>query len=144
MKIKINVKAALWAVFVIYTLWLIYMMFIGVSRNSSGFYRYNLIPFATIKNYVVNYSHFNFDTWFINLFGNIAVFIPFGIFLPLLFFKLQRVFSFLAAFIISITSLEVLQMVFQVGSFDVDDILLNSVGALMGYGLYRMNWNIKD
>ena len=69
----------------------------------------------------------------INILGNILLFVPMGIFLPALFDKMddfKRVvvtascISFLVEFI---------QLLTQTGEFDVDDILLNSIGGAIGY-----------
>ncbi|WP_228550271.1 VanZ family protein [Salinibacillus xinjiangensis] len=118
---------------ILYTSLLIYWMLFGFSRFPSDEYRYNLVPFLTIKQYVDNFDHFPFWTWLINIVGNIGVFIPFGILMPLAFQRLRKIASFLATFVIGIAVLETSQLLLRVGSFDVDDIILNSIGALMGY-----------
>ncbi|PPA93485.1 VanZ family protein [Brevibacillus laterosporus] len=81
---------------------------------------------------------------FLNLFGNILVFMPLGFFLPMLFARfasVNRVFLF--AFITSLL-FEIGQYLYMLGSFDVDDILLNSVGALCGFGCYRLSLFLID
>lgn len=95
-------------------------------------YNYNLVPFYTIKKYIVHYDHFNFGTWFKNLFGNIVLFIPIGLFLPLLNKKYRQAFILASASVLMITLVEVTQMLTRVGSFDIDDIILNTFGALLG------------
>ncbi|KRE48545.1 hypothetical protein ASG81_06650 [Paenibacillus sp. Soil522] len=95
-------------------------------------YNYNVVPFYTIKKYIVHHDHFNFEIWFKNLFGNIVLFIPIGLFLPLLNTKYRRVFILVAVAILLITAVELIQMLARVGSFDIDDIILNTFGALLG------------
>lgn len=95
-------------------------------------YNYNLVPFYTIKKYIVHHDHFNFEIWFKNLFGNIVLFIPIGLFLPLLNTKYKRVFILTAVSVLLITAVELIQMLARVGSFDIDDIILNTFGALLG------------
>ncbi|MDF0726629.1 VanZ family protein [Cytobacillus sp. S13-E01] len=119
-----------------YLLILLYSMFFGFSRTQSPIYMYNFMPFSTVKNYIIHYEYFPFSTWIINLAGNIGVFIPFGIFLPLLFPILRNIFRFIIIFIIGITMIESIQLVSKRGSFDVDDIILNTVGALIGFIVY--------
>ena len=72
----------------------------------------------------------------LNLAGNVLAFVPFGLFLPLL---VKRVRSFgktvLLGFEFSLF-VEILQLYSKVGSFDVDDILLNTTGVLIGYLLF--------
>ncbi|THE10217.1 VanZ family protein [Bacillus timonensis] len=113
-------------------------MFFAYFRTKGGEFRYNLMPFSTIKNYFTYYDHFPFHIWIINIAGNIGVFVPFGIVLPILFPKLSNFFLFLFAFIIGIFSLEILQLFSKLGSFDVDDIILNTVGAVIGFILLRL------
>lgn len=79
-------------------------------------------------------SKFNFNTSMINLIGNIGVFIPFGILIPLLFGR--RYSKFLSIFLRGLLVLEGLQLITRRGSFDIDDFLLNTVGATIGYGIY--------
>jgi len=125
-------------VFITYSLFLIYWMFFAFSRTEGGEFRYNFTPFSTIKNYFTYYDHFPFHIWIINIAGNIGVFIPFGIVLPILFPTLSNFFLFIFAFVIGITSLEVLQLFSMLGSFDVDDIILNTVGAVIGFILLQI------
>ncbi|MEH7381163.1 VanZ family protein [Bacillus sp. JJ1533] len=120
-------------VFITYSLFLIYWMFFAYFRTKGVEFRYNLTPFSTITNYFTYYDHFPLHIWIINIAGNIGVFIPFGIVLPILFPKLSNFFLFLFAFVIGIFSLEVLQLFSKLGSFDVDDIILNTAGAMIGY-----------
>lgn len=93
----------------------------------------NFVPFKTILNYLSGEP-----TWIIairNVWGNIMLFIPFGIFIPLLCrtFKWKSVLA--TAFVISAT-LEITQGIFRAGVFDVDDILLNILGVAIGYGVF--------
>ena len=83
-----------------YTLLLFYWMFVGFGRShriDMG-YSYNVIPFHTLKMYMFHADHFNVRTWFINVVGNVAVFVPFGIAVPYLSnMRLMRfAFSFLS------------------------------------------------
>ena len=74
----------------------------------------------------------------INVAGNVAVFIPFGFALPLLF---ERIKSFLQVLILSFSMsllAETMQLVLKVGCFDVDDLLLNTIGGCIGYAVYRI------
>ena len=72
---------------------------------------------------------------FTNLFGNVLIFMPFGFFMPVAC-KNRRFFSaFFYSFGLSLC-VETFQLVAKVGSFDVDDLLLNTVGGAAGYVLY--------
>jgi len=101
-------------------------------------YNYNLVPLYTIKKYIIHYDHFNPDIWFKNLFGNIVLFIPIGIFLPLFNKKYLNVFRLTFITILLIAAVELIQMLTRVGSFDIDDIILNTFGALLGLLMTRL------
>jgi glycopeptide antibiotics resistance protein len=129
-----------WTGFIAYLLFLSYQLFFvaygAYDRHAQEHLTWNLIPFSTLINYIRYIEHYGFTVWFVNLFGNIAAFIPFGFFAALLIRKcrekgritltISMLFSLLA---------EGLQATFKVGSFDVDDILLNSIGGLIGWSI---------
>lgn len=89
----------------------------------------NLELFKTIKMYIRYYERLNS---FENLFGNILIFIPYGMLYPLSFpsRRSRRLFGPLTC--LFICGIEVFQMVSAFGKFDVDDILLNCAGAMIG------------
>lgn len=105
-----------------------------IDMVKRGVYSANLIPFKTIKMYIRYYHDINgFD----NLFGNILAFMPFGVFLPAIFTKMRHVgFILLHSFWLSLF-IELFQLLSHFGEFDVDDILLNCFGALLGYCVYE-------
>ena len=68
---------------------------------------------------------------------NILLFVPMGVFLPLLYDSFDRIGKTAAAgFLISL-SVEVAQM-FGSGTTDINDLITNTAGACLGYGLYRL------
>ena len=71
---------------------------------------------------------------FINLIGNILIFVPLGIFLK--YFKIQLISAFMII-IILVISIESLQYLTKRGIFDIIDIFLNIIGAIIGYILIR-------
>lgn len=99
-------------------------------------YDYNLIPFKTITTYITRYEHYNFNTWFNNLFGNILLFIPLGFSAPYFSKKTRNLNQFFLLILTIIVILEVSQMLLHVGSFDIDDVILNTLGGLVGFGIY--------
>ncbi|MHA0858084.1 VanZ family protein [Paenibacillus sp. CMAA1364] len=119
-----------------YTTLLTYWMILGFGRrHTNSDFRYNLKPFQTIKHFL-HIDRFTTDVWVINLFGNIGAFLPFGILLPIIFGgKLKR--SFLM-FFMGLFILESLQLLSRRGSFDIDDFILNSIGFIIGYGIYKL------
>lgn len=117
-----------------YMVLLTYWMLFGFGRHTQPEYRYNLRPMDTIKIYM-NVQYFTIDTWLINVFGNIGVFIPFGILIPLA--TGRRFLGALVTFELGLGTLELLQLLTKRGSLDVDDFLLNTIGFCIGYMLYR-------
>ena len=70
----------------------------------------------------------------INVFGNIIIFIPFGLFISS-YLKSKKVFSVFFISLITSAFIELVQL--KVGrSFDIDDIILNVIGSVIGYLLY--------
>ena len=94
----------------------------------------NYLPFYTVPFYFNGTDKLRYTKE--NLVGNIVLFFPFGILLPLLFRNL-RSFSKIVAitFVISLC-LELIQLFAILGNFDVDDLLLNVLGASLGFGTY--------
>jgi glycopeptide antibiotics resistance protein len=70
---------------------------------------------------------------FENLAGNIVVFIPFGFLLPMVLKRGRNFFVMLLNAFLFVTGIEVFQLFSAFGAFDVDDILLNCLGAVTGY-----------
>ncbi|MDC3416241.1 VanZ family protein [Aquibacillus salsiterrae] len=124
-----------------YMIILFYLLFFSAYRQSmKGTIDYNLVPLKTISNY---FYHFDSVGWFLltdNFFGNILAFVPFGLLLPELIKGKKKIFY--AWFAIgSSFGIEVSQLFFRVGTLDVDDILLNTLGAFIGYSIYQLLTN---
>lgn len=101
----------------------------------------NFVPFATISRFFKGYfvwQTVSFKAFAINIFGNILVFAPFGFFLPLIFQKQRKCLWFLLTMTAVITAVESLQLLLLTGSPDVDDLILNLLGASVGYVLTRI------
>ncbi len=92
-----------------------------------------LVPFDSILKY---YNSGNLWASMLNVVGNVVIFIPFGVYL-MLYSKKYTGKS--AVFIVFITSLlvEVTQFVLDIGIADVDDIILNVIGGLIGVWVYK-------
>ena len=97
----------------------------------------NLIPFLTIKNYyytlIGSSSGEMVRHCFINLAGNVLLFIPAGYLLPRLWRRQRKFVLFLFTCACLILLVEAIQLVTLLGSFDVDDVILNLSGMTLGY-----------
>ena len=96
---------------------------------------FNFIPFATIFLYfkAIFNADISFGVFAVNIFGNIIAFMPFGFFLPLLIKPLREYGRFILIVLSAILMIELLQFVFLTGSCDIDDVLLNSLGASLAF-----------
>ena len=105
---------------------------------------YNLVPFYTISNYwqvVTRYTNYSvLFHCFINLNGNVLLFIPAGYMMPRLFKKMRNYFRFFATGLGVMFLVEVLQLFTLLGSFDVDDLILNLFGMSIGFIIYHYLW----
>jgi glycopeptide antibiotics resistance protein len=114
---------------------------IGYSWSFEGLLRNiqfaNFIPFRTI---ISSLFRPQLPVVVTTLFYNILAFIPLGVLLPLISEKARnwRV-VLLVAILVSLT-FEVVQLAALIGSGDVDDVILNATGALLGYSLFTAVW----
>jgi len=120
----------------------VYVSFIEENHHT------NIIPFKTIKNLISLLKGSQYFYYaFTNLFGNILLFVPFSFLFYCLFNKVRGINILMISFLFSIV-IELLQFPMQRIS-DIDDILLNSLGALIGVFLgflviKRRNQAIKE
>jgi glycopeptide antibiotics resistance protein len=132
-------KILLWVIFFIYSLVLIKYLILD-RMHYSGFSArvYNVYPLNSIKQYIINKDHYNFNTWAMNLFGNLFMLFPFGVLSPLLFKKMKKTHLFLMTLLTFNFAIEALQYITMLGSFDIDDLIMNSSGAVIGYIVTRV------
>lgn len=98
-------------------------------------YHYNLVLFKEIKRFWEYREQLGMFAVFTNLFGNILIFVPFGFFMPMAS-KYRSLFSTLFySFGLSLC-VETFQLFSKVGSFDVDDLLLNTIGGVTGHVIF--------
>lgn len=100
----------------------------------------NLIPFATVKLFINAYKDANLNTFVVleNTLGNLFVFMPFALFVPNIFKKINSAAKFLICISVSVLIIEALQIVFLTGSADIDDFILNIGGAMIVYGILNI------
>ena len=147
MKKEFNHKAVMKLLFIIYMCVLMYVVFFAeaMGRTSQDGYVYNLTPLKEIKRfmkYICDNDALG-SVARLNIFGNIIAFIPFGIYLPYTSeSKLGFISTFLYTFSLSLT-IELVQLITKVGSCDVDDIILNTLGGVIGYILWYIYTKLR-
>lgn len=127
-----------WIAFVIYLVMMVYFLFFceQLGRIPSDTYHYNLKPFTEIRRYLNHVNEIGYFGVMLNILGNVVCFMPLGFVLPILsnrkwgFIRIT-IISFLASLVVEIT-----QLVTKLGSCDVDDIIMNTLGGLLGYILF--------
>lgn len=135
-------------VFFLYCLIMLFLLFARMpNERGLPFPEYlrthlNLVPFRTIRRFsrllVPPVRPYLVKIALHNLLGNVLLFVPLGYFLPALFSKLRGFFLTLLAVCVTVCCVEILQVLFIVGTCDIDDLILNLLGAAVGYGVYRI------
>lgn len=119
--------------FILYILCLFHIVtFQDVTWSTSNF-----IPFKEIFRYEIGSRLF-----FKNVIGNIILFLPYGFFISQ-FVKTKKIqiitfLVFIASFTIEITQLAIGRV------FDIDDIILNIIGGIIGFSLYRLTDIVRE
>lgn len=137
--------------FLLYVGFLIYFLFVAEWYGRTGAaeeYRYNLELFREIRRFLTYREELGSFTVFANLCGNILIFVPYGFFISMA----SRTRGFFKTLFCSMglsLCVEAVQLITRVGSFDVDDILLNTVGGVIGYIIFavcnmmRRNYDVR-
>lgn len=97
-------------------------------------YHYNLTPFREIKRFWRYREQLGIQA-FLNLIGNVLIFIPFGFF-EAIASKKRSFWGIVADGLFLSMLVEVFQLVTKVGRFDVDDLILNTAGVIIGYLIF--------
>lgn len=146
-----------WLLFGLYCLGMLYLLFfqrIGWHKDmaySQWLHQaVNLVPFRTVTGFTQMAVRENtasgsalFRLAVKNLGGNVFLFVPFGIFLPMLFRRQKRFWMFLITVTLTIVLVELLQLLTMLGSCDIDDLILNVFGAVCGFGLWKCAAGIR-
>ena len=148
-KSKSNRTKRLKFFFFLYCAFMVWLLFFrssgwidGLSYEQQLRQNINLQPFLTIGNYWKVICHRSNEQALmhcvINLGGNIFLFIPIGVLLPRIYPKLRIYFRFFCACFGIMFLVEVLQLFTLLGSFDVDDLILNLFGMTIGFIGYHL------
>ncbi len=134
-----NIPARL--LFLLYCAGMLWLLF--GQRMGTGFDETNVnwIPLETVKLYLhltQSSNPYFVRIAYINLVGNVVLFIPIGIFLPCIWKKMRLVFITAAVAVVAVCMVEILQYLTGLGSCDIDDLILNTVGVVLGYGAWRI------
>ena len=142
-----------YAVFIAYVVLMLWLLFgrrtaypLTGAYNEALLGSMNLRPFRTIRLFVDVIASGGTRVYdsslvlaaYINIFGNVVMFAPFGFFLPRLFPRLRRFWRTLLCAALLVAAVEVVQLLTRLGSCDIDDLLLNLSGVTLGYLAFRL------
>lgn len=103
-----------------------------------------ILPFwLNFKPFVYWFDYPTMKEALLNLIGNTTMFIPLGIVWPSVFKKLNTHGKRIAAGVGVTLTIEILQLPFYGRATDIDDLILNSIGFLMGYGIYLLAGKVR-
>lgn len=147
------IKKVLKILLIIYSIVLIYILFLYGARIGNQFHlaifskehieMINIVPFKTLLGFVerINNSTINTSIVLQNIFANLLMFIPMGMVLPVLFKeKFNKLWKMLIFIICFVLIVEMIQILAFCGSSDIDDLILNTVGCLWGYGIVQIRF----
>lgn len=136
------IRKAGWVLFLLYVLVLVYFLFFaeeyGRQDPGTGAYRYNLVPFQEIKRFWIYRQQVGGTAAFLNLGGNILGFMPFGFLLPVMAAGFRRFRVTVPLGFFMSLAVETVQLFTRAGSFDVDDLMLNTLGVILGFLLFQI------
>lgn len=128
--------------FIYYIYILLELLFIGnlfmLPRADGGSGRMNLVPFRTIYAYASLFERYPNMASVTNIIGNLLIFMPMSILLPLLFRPMRHWYLYLPFLGLLLVAIEVLQKITGRGRADIDDVILNFAGAFAVYLLFMI------
>ncbi len=136
-------------IFTYYCFLLIYLLFLSrcfmyILKESDGLLERirrntNLIPFRTIHTYLDGALKGE-RIAITNLLGNLLAFMPMAFFLPTYYKKLKKLFSFILCMFGIILVVEMIQAGTNTGFLDIDDLILNLLGAIIAFLLCKLKF----
>ncbi len=136
-KSKHKIRRAFLVALAAYLIYLTYLTFFDRMYGRVFFHRsVNLIPFKTIGWYITASN--NRTLILINIAGNIIAFMPMGFLLPLVSERMIKWSKVMLTALFATLTIEIVQYVLGVGVTDIDDVILNMLGAGAGYFLSRI------
>lgn len=156
MRLKRLISNMLTVCFICYMILLIYFLFFSEEYGRDEVYttyQYNLKLFHELRRYLAYKDQIGNLYFLINVVGNVVAFMPFGFLVPVLYREQRKeathnghyfrsfLFVTVLGFLLSL-GVETIQLVSKVGCFDVDDLMLNTSGVVLGYLIYYISKKI--
>lgn len=103
------------------------------EQHNMGIINFVYIPFSTIRSAL---HHIDNSSYRLDLFGSMLCYVPLGIFFPLIVSPNRKLFRTICFSLIIIICIESIQFFSLFGVFNIDDIILGTIGVLLGYIIY--------
>ena len=132
-KLKDKKKAEKLSNIIVFIYYIILIFNMVIFARYSNINSYNLIPFKSIINILKTGTMYSI---IINIFGNLFVFMPLDYFLIELFNVKKFSINFILSFGV-IQLIELFQYIFKVGVFDIDDLIIRTLGMMVFYIIYN-------
>ncbi len=131
--------------FILYIIMLAYFLFFSERYGRtivSNEYRYNLTVLKEVRRFITYRQLIGFESFVVNIFGNIFAFAPFGFMLPIISNQNRKFWNVTFLSLEFSLTVELIQLLFKVGIFDVDDIIMNTIGGMIGYLCFFIAYKI--
>ncbi|MDO4476065.1 MAG: VanZ family protein [Lachnospiraceae bacterium] len=123
--------------FILYFAALEYMLLFS-ERSVADQIACNLVPFREIRRFIQYAELIGMKNVLINLVGNVVGFCPFGAILPILYRKLRSGWRMIGLTALFSVGMELIQLLTRVGSCDIDDVILNTLGGAIGFCVFAV------
>ena len=135
-----NVTAVAWGEILIFSVYMTFLLGVTLlNQKPEESYRLELQPLWSYMETLWEHD------WALGkqIVYNILSFLPFGFFIPLIFRKMRKLIRTAACGLLFSAGIELIQLIFKCGLCELDDILNNTVGTMMGYGIFVTPLRIK-
>ncbi len=121
----------------LYIIYLLYLVFFSSYYGRAFSHRsINFVPFKTIIAFTDLSTH-SLNAIITNLLGNIAAFVPMGFLIPITFnIRNNRFIKVFIVVLFATICIELSQYIMRVGTCDIDDVILNVLGGMVGYVIF--------
>lgn len=109
-----------------------------LSREIGLYGTEDFIPFWS---YYEVFARRNVDIG-MQMLANVILFIPWGIIIPIAFPRMRRFVWNVVASVIFSAMIEVVQLLFECGRCELDDVIHNTLGAVIGYGIWMLGYKV--
>jgi len=136
----VRVARTLLAMYALALVWVLFLQraetALLLREDHAAAVRLNLLPFATIDRYLLAIRAGQvLQIAYLNLVGNLVLFMPMGALLPLCWKMFHQPWRFLLLMAVLLPAVEALQLILRCGCCDVDDVILNLFGAVLAYAI---------